>query len=75
MQMDQAKRNLAKHLDMFATSGNLNSSECYKSYQTFEEAMRHPNLSLPITEDEMVRAYCQYVVSAAIIVDGSTSTE
>jgi hypothetical protein len=51
---------------MFASSGNLDSSDCYKSYSYFEEALRHANLGLPVTEDEMIRAYCGYVVSSSL---------
>lgn len=51
---------------MFASSGNLDSSDCFKSYNCFEEALRHPNLGLPVTEDEMIRAYCGYVVNSSM---------
>jgi hypothetical protein len=53
-------------MEMFAASGNLDSSDCFKNYHCFEEALRHPNLGLPITEDEMIRAYCGYVVNSSM---------
>jgi hypothetical protein len=64
-------------MEMFAASGNLDSSDCFKSYHCFEEALRHPNLGLPITEDEMIRAYCGYVVNSSMysINDARGSTQ
>lgn len=66
LHLHQAKLNVAKHLEMFATSSRLNPSDCYKSYQCFEDALKNPNLGLPVTEDEMIRAYCGYVVNSGM---------
>ena len=51
---------------MFAASGSLDPTECFKSYGCFEEALRHPSLGLPVTEDEMIRAYCGYIVNSSM---------
>jgi hypothetical protein len=51
-------------LERYATSKSFDATDGYKSYQNFENALKILPHHL-LTEDEIMRAYCEYVVGVS----------
>ena len=55
---------LSSHLDKYAAQNSFDSKQGYKSFKFFESALKNLPHHL-LTEDEIIRAYCEYVVGGA----------